>query len=145
LLPSSWGQLARDPEDTVAVFCFELDLKILHRDVACPNGEKFKVRWFEEDVDDESWEDFCIAQLHGRQAEQHSYDVVIGSMCVPTGIRKRLPLVLRRQILYSRWRFVPTPHGHGPSLAIDTCLSRRESFLRRLSRSGYHFLDILIR
>jgi hypothetical protein len=33
--------LARNPEDTMAIFCFELDLKILHEDIACPSGEKF--------------------------------------------------------------------------------------------------------
>ena len=51
------------------VFYFKLDLKILYGDVAYPSGEKFKVRWFEEDVDDELWKDFCIVYFYGGQVE----------------------------------------------------------------------------
>ena len=69
--------LARNPKDTVGVFCFELDLKILHGDVACPSNEKFKIRWFEEDVNDELWADFCIAHLYSREAEQHFYNAML--------------------------------------------------------------------
>jgi hypothetical protein len=78
------NHVAKDPEDTVAIFCFELDLGILHGDLPSPSGEPFKVRWFEQDVDDEAWQQFCSYNLYGGQPKHpHAYDIVIGSMCYP--------------------------------------------------------------
>jgi hypothetical protein len=76
--------LAKDPEDTVAVFCFELDLEILHGDLPPPSRETFKVCWFEQDVNDEAWQQFCHYNLYGGHPKSpHGYDIIIGSMCYP--------------------------------------------------------------
>ena len=49
------NQLTSNLQNTMAVFSFELDLKIFHGDVAClrNNSEKFKICWSEKDVDNE--------------------------------------------------------------------------------------------
>jgi hypothetical protein len=48
------NRLSMSPEDTVVVFCFELDLRVLHGDIPAPSGEIFKVRWFEVGVEVEA-------------------------------------------------------------------------------------------
>ena len=40
------------------------------------------MRWFEVGVEHEAWEEFCKLNLYGpKPKHQHSYDIVIGSMC----------------------------------------------------------------
>jgi len=47
-----------NPQDTVVVFGFELDLRILHGEIAAPSRQIFRVRWFEVGVEDEVWKSF---------------------------------------------------------------------------------------
>ena len=47
------NHFAKDPEDTIVVFCFGLILEILHGDLPSPRRETFGVRWFEQDINDE--------------------------------------------------------------------------------------------
>jgi hypothetical protein len=79
------NRLSMNPEDTVVVFCFELNLRVLHGDIPAPSGETFKVHWFEVGVEDEAWEEFCSYNLYGPDPKhQHPYDIVIGAICYPS-------------------------------------------------------------
>ena len=88
------NRLARDPQDTVAVLCFEVDLQILHGDLPTPSGKLFDVLWFESD-DNGAWQEFCTYNLYSPSPKtQHGHDVVIGRMCYPN--RKERTVIPRQ-------------------------------------------------
>ncbi|KAJ3079530.1 hypothetical protein HK102_003726 [Quaeritorhiza haematococci] len=72
---------AMKAEDTVGVFAFRVETRILHGETAfMENGQedKFNILWFE--AADDDWANFCQANLSG-SARRHEYDIVIGPAC----------------------------------------------------------------
>lgn len=93
------NRLAQDPQDTVAVFCFEADLQVLHGDLPTPSGKIFDVLWFELSVDDGAWTNFCMYNMYSPSPKnQHKYDIVIGPMCYPN-IQERTVIPRERESL----------------------------------------------
>lgn len=75
----------RNLEDFIAVLVFITPVLVLHGIESPPGcGDPFYVKWFQ--GADAEWERFCLMNIRTNGMEiNHSYDIVIGPSCLPTG------------------------------------------------------------
>lgn len=80
-----FNHVTRPGEDPVVLFHFQLDLGVLHGETCTLSGHRFNVRVFRDDYI--VWKRFCEGNLFEEEQDQHSWDIVIGPMCIPSRLQ----------------------------------------------------------